>query len=94
MVVKQIAGLFARRIVCTAEKDESLHRGQRIGMIKFGSRTELTIAKWLDPKIKVEVGQTVRGAADIIAILGSPIHTQAPDAGEELEPLVPRETPA
>jgi phosphatidylserine decarboxylase len=94
VVVKQIVGLIARRIVCTVYKDEVIERGQRIGMIKFGSRTEITIAKFLQPEIKVRIGQTVRGAADIIAVLGQPIHTQTTDSGEELEPLVPRETPA
>jgi phosphatidylserine decarboxylase len=93
VVVKQIVGLIARRIICTVSKDERVERGARIGMIKFGSRTELTIAKWLEPVIEVKVGQTVRGAADIIAVLKKPIHTAAPDGGEELEPLV-RETPA
>ena len=63
-------------------------------MIKFGSRTELTIAKRLNPVIKVQLGQVVRGAADIIAILGNPIHTQEPVSGEELEKMLSRETPA
>jgi phosphatidylserine decarboxylase len=94
VVIKQIVGMIARRIVCTVAKDEFVERGARIGMIKFGSRTELTIAKWLEPKIEVEVGQNVRGAADVIATLGNPIHTEEAAAGEELEPLVPRETPA
>jgi hypothetical protein len=40
-----------------------LARGQRIGMIKFGSRTELYVAKWLDPQVRVKVGQKVRGAS-------------------------------
>jgi len=93
-VVKQIVGLIARRIICTAIKGDVLERGQRIGMIKFGSRTELTIAKRLNPVIKVQLGQVVRGAADIIAILGNPIHTQEPVSGEELEKMLPRETPA
>jgi phosphatidylserine decarboxylase len=93
-VVKQIVGLIARRIICTAVKGDVLERGQRIGMIKFGSRTELTIAKRLNPVIKVQLGQVVRGAADIIAILGNPIHTQEPVSGEELEKMLPRETPA
>src|SRR5271154_6548656 len=48
-VVKQIVGLIARRIICDAAVDQKLTRGQRIGMIKFGSRTELTIPKWLNP---------------------------------------------
>jgi phosphatidylserine decarboxylase len=94
-VVKQIVGLIARRIIFTAEKGEHLQRGQRIGMIKFGSRTELSIPKWLNPKIEVEVGQTVRGAADVIATLGTPIHTdQVKVDSEEFEPLASRVTPA
>src|SRR5438034_10523858 len=44
VVVKQIVGLIARRIIFTAREGETLTRGQRIGMIKFGSRTELCIA--------------------------------------------------
>ena len=48
-------------------------RGQRFGMIKFGSRTELYIAKWLEPTVRVSVGQTVRGGADIIATLGQKV---------------------
>jgi phosphatidylserine decarboxylase len=94
VVVKQIVGLIARRIVCTVTKDEFVERGSRIGMIKFGSRTELTIAKFLEPNIRVQIGQNVRGAADVIAVLGKPIHTEAAPDGEELEPLLRRETPA
>jgi phosphatidylserine decarboxylase len=94
-VVKQIVGLIARRIIFIADKGDRLHRGQRIGMIKFGSRTELYIAADLQPKIEVQVGQTVRGGSDIIATLGKPIHgeTKVPD-DEEFEPLVGRESPA
>lgn len=72
-VVRQIVGLIARRIVCTAPVGSVLQRGQRIGMIKFGSRTELYIPKWLEPEIKVRVGQVVRGASDLIAVLHRPI---------------------
>jgi phosphatidylserine decarboxylase len=94
-VIKQIVGLIARRIVCTTMVGESIERGQRIGMIKFGSRTEVTLAKFLEPRVNVTVGQTVRGAADVIAVLGKPIHTTSkPASGEELEPLIGRETPA
>jgi phosphatidylserine decarboxylase len=95
VVVKQIVGLIARRIIFTPVVGDVVHRGQRIGMIKFGSRTELTIAKWLDPQVKVSVGDTVRGAADIVAVLGNPIHTLVKKVDdEEFEPLVGRETPA
>ena len=74
-VVKQIVGLIARRIICTAALNDKVTRGQRIGMIKFGSRTELYIPKWLEPQIRVTVGQTVRGAADVIAVLNKGIVT-------------------
>jgi phosphatidylserine decarboxylase len=94
-VVKQIVGLIARRIIFDAREGEMVSRGQRIGMIKFGSRTELTIPKTLEPQIMVKVGQTVRGGADIIARLGKPIHTLArPGNDAEVEKLAPRETPA
>ncbi len=95
-VVKQIVGLIARRIIFTAKQGDALKRGDRIGMIKFGSRTELYVPMWLEPQAKVQVGQTVRGGADVVVLLGKPIHTTEPakNVGEEFEPLVGRETPA
>ena len=77
-VVKQIVGLIARRIICSSKIGDVVKRGDRIGMIKFGSRTELYIPKWLAPEVKVTVGQTVRGAIDVIAILKNPVSTTAP----------------
>jgi phosphatidylserine decarboxylase len=95
VVVKQIVGLIARRIIFTAKEGDVLARGQRIGMIKFGSRTELYVAKWLEPLVKVQVGQKVRGASDVLVVVGKPIHTEARVVDdEELEPLAPRGTPA
>jgi len=67
VAVKQIAGLIARRIVCTVAAGQKVTRGQRMGMIKFGSRTELYIAARLEPQAAVEVGRKVRGGADIVA---------------------------
>jgi phosphatidylserine decarboxylase len=94
-IVKQIVGLIARTIVFTPESGQHLRRGERIGMIKFGSRTELYIPKWLEPKIQVSIGQPVRGAQDVIATLGRPICSEVKLVdGEEFEPLVGRETPA
>jgi|SRR5947207_1507081 len=94
-VVKQIVGLIARRIICTVKPGDRVERGQRIGMIKFGSRTELSIPVWLEPQIKVKEGDVVRGAMDVIAVLGKPILTSDRKAlAEEFEPLVGRETPA
>src|SRR5688500_3335725 len=95
-VVKQIVGLIARRIIFTAKVGDMLKRGERIGMIKFGSRTELYVPKWLEPQVKVQIGQTVRGGADVVIELGEPAHTMVPakDVGEDYEPLIGRETPA
>jgi len=92
-VVKQIVGLIARRIVFTPRIGDVVMRGDRIGMIKFGSRTELYIPMWMEPTAKVVVGQVLRGAADIVATLGKPIHTEKLNT-QEFEPLVGRETPA
>jgi phosphatidylserine decarboxylase len=94
VVVKQIVGLIARRIVSTKSVGEMVARGERIGMIKFGSRTELTIAGRLGPTVKVVVGQKVRGAADVIATLEGAVHGEKVVASDETEPLVGRETPA
>jgi phosphatidylserine decarboxylase len=95
-VVKQIVGLIARRIICTVNEGDAVHRGERIGMIKFGSRAELYVPMSLKPAAKVTVGQTVRGGADVIVTLGEPVHATQPtrELGEEFEPLVGRETPA
>jgi phosphatidylserine decarboxylase len=94
-VVKQIVGLIARRIICTVKEGERVARGQRIGMIKFGSRTELYLPLWLKPRIVVKIGQSVRGAADVLAVVENPIHTEAAiTSDEEVEPIASRETPA
>lgn len=94
-IVKQIVGLIARRIVCEKEVGDRCSRGERIGMIKFGSRTELYIPSRLEPTIVVAIGQSVRGAADVIARLGVPVHSVAHRVDcEEMEPLLHRETPA
>ena len=95
-VVKQIVGLIARRIIFTAGQGDALRMGDRIGMIKFGSRTELVVPKWLDPTVTVKEGQVVRGGADVIVRLGNPIHTTAkPPAAdaEEFEPIATRQSP-
>jgi phosphatidylserine decarboxylase len=70
--VRQIVGLIARRIICTSNEGDVLRRGQRIGLIKFGSRTELCVPAWLSPEATVKVGQKVRGAMDVICTIGLP----------------------
>ena len=65
ILVTQIAGLIARRIVCNLKKNEKILQGDRIGIIKFGSRVDL----YLPPNYKplVVVGQTVIGGETIIS---------------------------
>ena len=100
-VVKQIVGLIARRIISTKNVGEPVERGERIGMIKFGSRTELTIPKRLHPEIRVKVGQKVRAGLDVIAeVDGHGVGGAGETAGEtvviddpEMEPLA-EPTPA
>ena len=61
----QIAGLVARRIVCRAEPGDQLFRGQRLGMIRFGSRVDLYLPAGYAPA--VETGSKVFGGETIIA---------------------------
>ena len=63
--VVQMAGLIARRIVCWAEKGDSLKTGQRFGLIRFGSRVDLYLP--LNFEVEVKVGQKVRAGETIIA---------------------------
>ena len=67
MVVKQVAGLIARRIVCEAKPGDVLKRGERFGMIKFGSRTELYIPKEQVEEIRVRLKDKVKGGETVIA---------------------------
>ncbi|MBT3200095.1 MAG: phosphatidylserine decarboxylase family protein [Phycisphaerales bacterium] len=66
VVVRQIAGLVARRIVTDLTEGQTITRGQRIGMIRFGSRLELLAPVELISKICVEIGQISRGAETVL----------------------------
>lgn len=63
-LVVQIAGLIARRIVCWKNPGEQLEAGERFGLIKFGSRTEIYMP--IDAKIQVKRGQKVMAGATVI----------------------------
>jgi phosphatidylserine decarboxylase len=76
-VVKQIAGAIARRIISGPAVGEVVNRGDRIGFIKFGSRTELTIPRSLAPQVLVKVGDKCVGGSQIIARLGAPANAIA-----------------
>ena len=64
IVIVQIAGLIARRIVTQTEKNQEINQGERIGMIRFGSRVDLYFNK---RKIMVKVGQNVIAGESLIA---------------------------
>jgi len=64
---KQIAGLLARRIVCKVKVGDRLERGQRVGMIKFGSRTDVLMPAEAVPRVKT--GTRVKGGSTVLAVL-------------------------
>jgi phosphatidylserine decarboxylase len=65
IIIVQIAGLIARRIVCEVHKDQILKQGDRIGMIRFGSRVDIYFNK---KKLLAKVGQKVVAGESLIAI--------------------------
>ena len=65
VMFKQIAGLIARRIVFRKKVDEPVTRGERVGLIKFGSRVDVFLPKGWD--IRVKVGDRVEGGASVLA---------------------------
>jgi phosphatidylserine decarboxylase len=67
--VTQIAGVLARRIVCTKRPGDRVARGERIGLIRFGSRTDLHLPPGVEPL--VAVGDVVRGGVSVLARSGA-----------------------
>ena len=67
IAVVQIAGLIARRIVCDLREGDTVHAGQRFGIIRFGSRADLYLPEGVRPL--VAVGQTMIGGETVIAEL-------------------------
>ena len=67
VIFKQIAGLLARRIVFRPKVGDRLERSQRVGLIKFGSRTDILLDATAN--LQVKVGDRVRGGATILAYL-------------------------
>ncbi|MCH2134290.1 MAG: phosphatidylserine decarboxylase [Phycisphaerales bacterium] len=65
--VRQIAGLIARRIVCPVKPDDRARAGERYGMIKFGSSTELILPDPASVEVRVEVGSRVRAGETVLA---------------------------
>jgi phosphatidylserine decarboxylase len=66
---KQIAGLLARRIVFNYSEGDTVERGQRVGLIKFGSRVDVLLPA--EAVIQVKKGQRVKGGASVLAVMPS-----------------------
>lgn len=67
LVFKQIAGLIARRIVCRLAEGQTVKAGERFGLIKFGSRTDLIVPA--DSRLEIAMGQKVKGSETVIGYL-------------------------
>jgi phosphatidylserine decarboxylase len=80
VVFKQIAGLLARRIVFNKKVGDHVERGERIGLIKFGSRVDVL----LDPSaaLEVKIGDRVKGGSSVLAYLNAERPLAAGSAGQ------------
>lgn len=70
IVVRQVVGILARRIVCRVQETQRVARGDRIGLMKFGSRMDVFLP--MDAQLLVTVGQRVVGGETPLARFGSP----------------------
>ncbi len=64
IIIVQIAGLIARRIVCDVSKNQSLKQGERLGMIRFGSRVDIYFKNF---NVLAKVGQNVSAGESLLA---------------------------
>jgi phosphatidylserine decarboxylase len=67
IVFKQIAGLIARRVVCCKKPGDIVQRGERIGLVRFGSRVDMWVPNGTE--ILVKVGDNVKGGSSVLARL-------------------------
>ncbi len=65
ILIRQIAGAMARRIVCYSKEGEEVVQGTEMGFIKFGSRVDLFLP--LDAQVKVKIGENVKGGQTLMA---------------------------
>jgi phosphatidylserine decarboxylase len=75
---KQIAGLLARRIVCNLKPGDRVERGQRMGLIKFGSRVDVLMPA--EAELRVKVGDRVRGGSSVLGRM--PVAQTQPTDGQ------------
>ena len=69
VVFRQVVGMLARRIVCRVREGDTLERGQRVGLMKFGSRMDVFLP--MDAELHISVGDRVVGGETVLAILRS-----------------------
>ena len=77
LVFKQIAGLLARRIVFSKKLGDQVARGERVGLIKFGSRTDVVFP--CPAELRVKAGDRVKGGSSVLARVSVPVATQTPE---------------
>jgi len=82
VIFKQIAGLLARRIVFYPKVGDRLERGQRVGLIKFGSRVDVLVAE--SARVNVKIGDQVKGGASVLAYLQPQAERPLATAGSAL----------
>jgi len=81
MVFKQIAGWIARRVVCWKKAGDTVARGERIGLIRFGSRVDVWLPR--EAEIQVTPGENVKGGSSVLAVwkhADAPAKSQAQDS--------------
>ena len=70
VLVRQVAGAIARRIVCEVREGDHLATGQKFGMIKFGSRTDLVVSGEVPVDVRVKVGDKVKAGLTVLGQFG------------------------
>jgi phosphatidylserine decarboxylase len=85
MVFKQIAGLIARRVVCWKKVGDVVERGERIGLVRFGSRVDLWIPR--EAEILVAVGDNVKGGSSVLARWQPPVGSSLERVSEARTPV-------
>jgi phosphatidylserine decarboxylase len=81
--IRQVAGAIARRIVCGVKSGDTLQRGQRFGLIKFGSTTEVYLPNPERVDIRVRKGQYVWGGNTVLAVVTSKSDAASPASETE-----------
>jgi phosphatidylserine decarboxylase len=82
IVFKQIAGLIARRVVCWKKSGDRVARGERIGLVRFGSRADLWLPR--DSELLVKLGDHVKGGSSVVAYWPPRVKSTKPRAQKQV----------